>query len=83
MIEELIALMGRKELLQVMACTTQSLDDWRKGKGQTHAARKLIWLLWALYLHPERCKTTWDVITWGQYHKYPVHWIPRPDDYQI
>jgi hypothetical protein len=43
---------------------------WREGRRlSSGSSRRLIWLTWALCLHPERLKTDFDLVTWGRFRK--------------
>lgn len=68
MLQELCAAMGgTRELAAACGIPRLTLDKWLDGtRSPTGAARKAIWLLWALLLHPERCTSLFDVWTWGR-----------------
>lgn len=38
----------------------------------TGVTRKhLLWVLWAIFLHPWKCRTAFDIITWGRFRVEP------------
>jgi hypothetical protein len=49
-----------------------SVDDHPKLAGApfapNFAARRAIWLVWCLCLHPERLESLEDLVTWGRFH---------------
>lgn len=54
-------------LIGVPARTTNA---WFTGELLPSAAGvRVVWLLWALLLHPEQCSTVQDIITWGRFAK--------------
>ena len=57
-----------RDLASVLGISILTLDGWRKRKnGPCAASRKLVWLLWALFLHPGRVQTVFDLVTWGRF----------------
>lgn len=57
-----------RDLASVLGISILTLDGWRKRKnGPCAASRKLVWLLWALILHPGRVQTVFDLVTWGRF----------------
>jgi hypothetical protein len=68
MLGQLGQLFPGNNLASVLGISTLTLDGWRKCKnGPCAASRKLVWLLWALFLHPEQVRTVFDVATWGRF----------------
>jgi hypothetical protein len=56
--------------------------QWRKHKREPNmAARKAVWLIWALALHPEQVTSLWDIATYGRFHGQQM--IEPEPDYEI
>lgn len=80
MIVELSAAVGGTNRLSRMAgIPARTLVAWRdRGRVPSEPARRCVWLLWALLLHPERCRTLYDVATWGRYRVKPACGLDTP-----
>lgn len=56
----------------VLGCPARTVYCWLAGSAcPTLPATRAIWLTWALLLHPERCQTVADLITWGRFQIRP------------
>jgi hypothetical protein len=56
---------------------------WRKKKRiPSLAARKMVWLVWSLALHPEQVTSLWDIATYGRFHGQQIMEPPDPE-YEI
>jgi len=61
---------GRDQLADLLGVPVSTLETWAYGqKEPSRAARKLVWLIWCLEFHPERCRTMFDVMTWGRFRR--------------
>ena len=61
---------GRDGLADLLGVPVATLEDWAyNGREPSCAARKLVWLVWCLEFHPERCRTAFDVTTWGRFRR--------------
>ncbi len=69
MLAELYAAIGnRRGLSYVTGIPALTLDDWRYGRRTPDTAgKRVVWLLWAMLLHPERCRTLTDLASWGRF----------------
>ena len=67
MLRELSRLVGHAEMSAFLGVPGLTLRRWKSGKAPSAAARRLVWLLWCLFLHPERLQTAFDVATWGRF----------------
>lgn len=69
MLGELIErLGGTVQARNAMGVSGVTLRHWLRGSREpSDAGKRVIWLTWALLLHPERCRTLHHMITWGRY----------------
>lgn len=75
----LIAFKGdRRDLCAVLGVSLHTLGCWLNRRAQSDPARKLIWMTWALLLHPELLRTVWHIVTWGRYAKFDPHCSVHP-----
>jgi hypothetical protein len=57
--------------------------DWRiKKRKPSFPARKAVWLVWSLTLHPEQVTSLWDIATYGRFHGQQIL-EPDPPEYEI
>ncbi len=75
MVRELHGLLGAK-LPAVLGIPVRTVELWRSGRCMPGISVRLVWLLWALLLHPERCATVADLITWGRFAALPSSGAP-------
>lgn len=45
----------------------------------SYRATRHLWLLWAMFLHPHLCRTSFDIATWGRFVEEPAT-EPQPPD---
>ena len=71
MVRQLWRRWGRDQTADVLGVPVATLEDWAfsAAKAPSRAARKLVWLVWCLEFHPERCRTMFDVMTWGRFRR--------------
>jgi arylsulfatase A-like enzyme len=71
---------GAKDLIGVDSNTWK---EWsKKRRKPTMAARKAVWLVWSLALHPEQVTSLWDIATYGRFHGQQIMEPPDPE-YEI
>ena len=69
----------RHDTAATLGVSFMTLKSWIEGaRTPTDAARKLIWMTWALLLHPELLRTVWHIVTWGRYAKFDPHCSVHP-----
>ena len=68
---ELKAAYGVRGVSARLGVSGVTVQAWERGRGLGKLpARRLIWLTWAVCLHPECIKTDFDLVTWGRFrHK--------------
>jgi hypothetical protein len=67
MVRELFDRLGRWQAARALGVPMITADQWlAKGPGWM-ATRRSVWLVWCLCLHPERCTTVFDLVTWGRF----------------
>lgn len=66
MIVELHGVFGR-DLSCILGVPMLTTLDWLRGRVGSAAPRRVIWLCWALLLHPDQCETVFDLVTWGRF----------------
>jgi hypothetical protein len=68
MVAALVSRLGRHDAAAVLGVPMLTLNGWRdRLKSPSMPARRAIWLVWCLTLHPERLTSLFDVITWGRF----------------
>ena len=61
---------GRDQLADLLGVPVVTIENWAYNDAPpSRAACKLIWLIWCLEFHPERCRTMFDVMTWGRFRR--------------
>jgi hypothetical protein len=47
-----------------------TLRGWESGRRvPSDSARRMIWLVWCLVLHPARLQSVFDLATWGRFRR--------------
>ena len=73
---------GSGRVQDLLGVDSVTLSLWTRGKqSPTAAARKAVWLVWSLALHPEQITSLWDIATYGRFHGRQML-EPEPD-YEI
>lgn len=74
MLDDLNALVGADgRVADLLRVSVRTLHGWREERHHPEtAAKSLVWLTWALCLHPERCQDLLDLATWGRFRKVRV-----------
>lgn len=67
MLADLARVFPGPDLGNVLGVSQLSLRNWDKNTAPSAAARRAIWLVWVLVFHPARCRTVFDVATWGRF----------------
>lgn len=80
MLLDLWRLLGPSGLSATLGVPLITLECLRARRTRPAAPfRRLIWLNWCIFFHPERCATLLDLVTWGRLHEpagYPVNPAP-------
>ena len=59
---------GYYETQAALGLPSCTIDDYKTGRrNPDSAARKLIWLVHSMILHPGRLQTVQDLMTWGRF----------------
>jgi hypothetical protein len=70
MCADLVNRFGRTGTVHLLGVPALTFDGWRHGSGLSIVAnRRVIWLHWALLLHPELIQSGFDLVTWGRFQK--------------
>lgn len=71
MVLELIKACGSEEdAAPLVGVPVETLRLWRYSNRLPGAgSRRAIWAAWVLFLHPERCRTAFDWLTWGLFRR--------------
>jgi hypothetical protein len=72
MLTDLLGLFGWVGIVSVLGVSRRSLVDWVRGQAPSDAARRAIWLVWCLTLHPDRLQSVFDLCTWGRFRQSPA-----------
>jgi hypothetical protein len=82
MITALTREFGSRRAQDLVGVDAMTWNDWtRKRRPPTLAARKAVWLVWSLALHPEQVQSLWDIATYGRFHGQPMIEPPEPEYY--
>ena len=58
------------QLSNVLGVPFRTCNAWRLGiRTPSDAARRMVWLVWCLVLHPARLATVFDLVTWGRFRR--------------
>ena len=57
---------GERRAAAVIGPSLVTLRSWKRRKRMSIPSRRLVWLVWALLLHPDRIENVDDLITWGR-----------------
>jgi hypothetical protein len=70
---------GRKQCEEIIGVCPDTWTDWTvERKDVNNTARKAVWLIWSLALHPEQVTSLWDIATYGRFHGQQMI-EPEPD----
>jgi hypothetical protein len=59
---------GCRSLQPALGLSVLTLRGWVSGRYVPDmAGRRVIWLVWCIVFHPERCRTLLDLATWGRF----------------
>ena len=53
------------DLLGIPVATLRRCEMVERDPNKS--ARRLVWLLWCMVLHPDRLQTCFDLVTWGRF----------------
>lgn len=58
---------SERECACILGLPVLTVRNWLVGrrKPQDIPSRRVVWLTWALVLHPDQCQTKHDLIFWG------------------
>lgn len=54
----------------LLRLSVRTVRNLLAGKTPSMPSRSLVWLTWALLLHPEQAQTVFDLVCWGRF-RYP------------
>jgi hypothetical protein len=67
MVDDLLSGFGRHGTIALLGIPWMTVRNWRERHfAPNFAARRAIWLVWCLTLHPERLRCLGDLVTWGK-----------------
>jgi hypothetical protein len=70
MCRDLVQRFGQREAAFLCGVPCITFNRWLQGANlQYFASRRVIWLHWALLLHPELIQSGFDLVTWGRFQK--------------
>ena len=67
MVDELYAVFGRPAACMVLGMSAMTIEQWRRRRRMSRGAKRGVFMVWAFFLHPEKLRSGWDVVTWGQF----------------
>lgn len=63
-----LAFGGEQQAAYAVGVSAATWYAWAKGRyAPSEAARRAVWFMWVLVLHPERIQTVFDILTWGRF----------------
>jgi hypothetical protein len=57
---------GERRAVAFIGPSLISVRSWKRRKRMSIPSRRLVWLVWALVLHPETLQGPGDLVTWGR-----------------
>jgi hypothetical protein len=57
---------GQRAAAEVLGPSLTTMRAWKRRRRMSVPSRRLIWLVWALCLHPETIQDLTDLVTWGK-----------------
>lgn len=71
-LNELLAVLPSSALAAVLSVRVGFLNSAMAGRWHPQASfRRLVWFVWTLYFEPTRCRTWFDVVSWGKFRPPP------------
>ena len=67
MVDELVEHLGFRNCAAALGMPGLTLHRWYRRDGvPSSAARRALWLVWCMVLHPDRIQSLEDLVTWGR-----------------
>ena len=57
---------GERAAAEVLGPSVITVRAWKRRRKMSVPSRRLVWLIWALTLHPEQIQSVVDLMTWGR-----------------
>jgi len=57
---------GERAAAEIIGPSIITVRAWKHRRKMSVPSRRLVWLIWALTLHPERIQSVEDLVTWGR-----------------
>jgi hypothetical protein len=57
---------GERAAAEVLGPSVITVRAWKRRRKMSVPSRRLVWLIWALTLHPEQVQSVDDLLTWGR-----------------
>ena|ERR1035441_1674103 len=57
---------GERAAAEIIGPSVITVRAWKRRRKMSVPSRRLVWLIWALTLHPERIQSVHDLVTWGR-----------------
>ena len=57
---------GERAAAEIIGPSVITVQSWKRRRTMSVPSRRLVWLIWALTLHPERIQSVDDLVTWGR-----------------
>ena len=57
---------GERAAAEIIGPSVITVRAWKRRRKMSVPSRRLVWLIWALTLHPERIQSVDDLVTWGR-----------------
>ena len=76
---------GVQPLCDLLGLPRMTVESWVNGRrNPSDPARKLVWVMWCLTLHPEMMRSAFDIVTWGKFQSFKQNKrLPRFGDHQL
>ena len=70
MLSDLRRVFPGAQLPNLLGVPFRTVEHWQNGfRNPSDAARRMVWLVWCLVLHPSRLQTVFDLATWGRFRR--------------
>ena len=70
---------GERAAAEVLGPSIITVRAWKRRRTMSVPSRRLVWLIWALTLHPEQVQSVDGLLTWGRF-RTERRWVARPNE---
>ena len=60
---------GERAAAEIIGPSIITVRAWKRRRRMSVPSRRLVWLVWAMVLHPEQIQSVNDLVTWGRFRR--------------